>query len=310
MPLDPHVQGLLAMLVAAQRPKTWQLTPPEAREGIAGLAKALDLKDVPIGRIEDATLPGAAGPLAYRSYTPAGSTAAVLPGLVFFHGGGFVIGDLDTHEGTCRMLANSSGCRIISVDYRLAPEHKFPAAIDDGLAALRWVAAHAAALGIDPDRLAIGGDSAGANLAAVVCLLAKRAGGPKVALQVLFCPRTDAAADTKSLRDFGEGYLLERKSMDWFAEHYGARDPLDPRVSPLRADDIAGLPTAHIHTAEFDPLRDEGEAYAERLARADVKVHYVCHPGMVHHFYAMGGAIPYARVALEQAGAAIKQTLG
>jgi len=309
MPLDPYTKGLLDMLVEAQRPKTWQLTPPEAREGMLALVKYVDAKDVPIGRIDDASLPGPTGPLAYRCYTPVGATAAQLPGLIYFHGGGFVIGDLDTHDGMCRLLANASGCRLVSCAYRLAPEHKFPAAINDGFAAARWVAEHTAELGIDLQRLAIGGDSAGGNLAAVVCLLAKRAGGPVPALQVLFCPRTDGAADTQSMRDFATGYLLEQKSIDWFAAHYGAPDLFDFRVSPLRAEDVAGLPPLHMHTAEFDPLRDEGKAYADRLAAAGVATRYVCHPGMIHHFYAMAGAIPYGRTALEAAGAAIKQAL-
>jgi acetyl esterase len=309
LPLDPHVRGLLEALVAAQRPKTWQLTPLEARERMNALAKLVDAKDVPIGRIEDGTLPGPAGPLGFRVYTPASAEAKQLPGLVYFHGGGFVIGGLHTHEGACRMLANASLCRIVSVDYRLAPEHKFPAAVDDALAATRWVASRASEFGIVPARLAVGGDSAGGNLATVVCQLAKREGGPKIALQLLLCARTDAAADTASLRDLAEGFLLERKSIEWFAHHYGVADPLDCRVSPLRAFDVSGLPPAHIHTAEFDPLRDEGKAYADRLEAAGVPVTYVCHPGMIHHFYAMAGAIPYGRVALEKAGAAVKAAL-
>jgi acetyl esterase len=309
MPLDPHVKALLDMLVAAQRPKTWQLTPPEARLGLLALAKVADIKDVPIGRVEEGTLPGPAGSLPWRSYTPAGAAAATLPGLVYFHGGGFVIGSIETHDGMCRLLANASACRVVSVDYRLAPEHKFPAAIDDGLAAVTWIATHAGEFGIDPGRLAVAGDSAGANLAAVVAQLAHAAGTPNIALQVMFCPRTDAGADTQSLKDFAEGYLLERASMEWFAGHYGAIDVNDPRLTPLRAASLAGLPPAHIHTAAFDPLRDEGEAYAQALRRAGVPVAYTCHAGMIHHFYCLAGAIPTAKAALEQAATAIGQAL-
>jgi len=310
--LDPHVKSLLAMLVAAGRPKVWQVTPAEARDGMIALAQAVDVKDVPIGGVEDGTLPGPAGALKYRLYTPVAPAAGRLPAVVYFHGGGYVIGNLDTHDGMSRLLANASGCRIVSIDYRLAPEHKFPAAIEDGLAAIDWVAGSAARLGIDHTRLAVAGDSAGGNLAAVVCQLAKQAGGPKIALQVLFCPATDGSRDTESSRAFAEGYLLEAESIRWFGRQYypADADPNDPRVSPLRAVDLSGLPPAHIHTAAFDPLRDEGKAYADRLRQAGVAVRYTCHDGMIHHFYALGGAIPYAQTALKLAGGAIKQALG
>jgi acetyl esterase len=311
VPLDPHVQNLLAFLAAAGRPKVWQVTPAEARLGMRALAQATDVKDVPIGRVENGTLPGPADALAYRLYVPVKPASEPASGLVYFHGGGFVIGDLDTHEGFCRMLANASGCRLVSVEYRLAPEHKFPAAVEDAHAATVWIAEHAQKFGIDPQRVAIGGDSAGATLATVVCQLAKHSGRPRLALQLLFCPGTDRTADTASLRALAEGYLLERKSLDWFLEQYVPPDVdlHDPRVSPALAKDVSGLPPAHIHTAEFDPLRDGGKIYADRLAAAGVEVHYTCHPGMIHHFYAMAGAIPYARIAVEAAGAAIRKTL-
>jgi acetyl esterase len=311
MPLDPAAKNLLDLLVAAGRPKVWQVGAIEGREGLRKLAQAADAKDVPIGRIEDGEWPGPAGALPYRSYTPVDPAGEPLPALLYFHGGGFVIGDLDTHDGLCRLLANASGCRVISVEYRLAPEHKFPAAVEDACAAACWVADHARELGIDPGRIAIGGDSAGANLAAVVCQLAKQAGGPKLALQFLLYPATDSAVETASRRALAEGYLLEKKSIDWFFEQYvePETDPKDPRLSPLLASDLAGLPPAQIHTAEFDPLRDEGKAYAEKLAAAGVKVEYVCHPGMIHHFFCLAGAIPYARTAIANAGAAIKQAL-
>jgi acetyl esterase len=210
----------------------------------------------------------------------------------------------------CRALANESGCRLVSVDYRLAPEHKFPAAVEDAYAATEWIAAHAAELAIDPACLAVAGDSAGGNLAAVVCQKAKGS-GLTIALQVLFCPVTDIAADNQSRREFAEGYFLEGPLMRWAGTHYlpAGVDLNDPRLSPLRAADLSGLPTAHIHTAGFDPLRDEGKAYADALERAGVKVHYVCHEHMIHHFYAMAGAIPHAHTALKAVGADIKAVL-
>jgi acetyl esterase len=311
MPLDPAAKNLLDLLVASGRPKVWQVSPAEAREGISALAQAADAKDVPIGRVEDGKWPGPAGALAYRSYTPIDAAGEPLPALIYFHGGGFVIGDLDTHDGLCRLFANASGCRVISVEYRLAPEHKFPAAVEDADAAASWVADHARELGIDPDRIAIGGDSAGASLAAVVCQLAKQRGGPRLALQLLLYPATESGVDTPSRVAFAEGYLLEKKSIEWFFQQYvePGTDPIDPRLSPLLAPDLAGLPPAHIHTAEFDPLVDEGKAYADKLAAAGVKVEYTCHPGMIHHFFCLAGAIPYARTAIANAGAAIQQAL-
>ena len=312
MPLDPAAQNLLDVLVAAGRPKVWQVTPAEAREGLRALAEAADAKNVAIGSIENATLPGPAGPLPYRSYTPVDAAPDPLPALIYFHGGGFVIGDLDTHDGLCRLLANASGCRILSVGYRLAPEHKFPAGVEDACAALAWVLTHARELGIDENRIAVGGDSAGATLSAVVCQLAKARCGPKLVLQLLLYPATVTGVDTPSRLALAEGYLLEKKSIEWFFEHYvePGTDPIDPRLSPLIADDLSGLPPAHIHTAEFDPLVDEGKAYADKLARAGVAVEYTCHAGMIHHFFCLAGAIPYARAAIANAGAAMKRALG
>jgi acetyl esterase/lipase len=309
--LDPDVRTFLDLLAAAGGPKLWQLTPAEARQTQLALAAVADVKDVPIGRIDDGELPGAGGPLRFRSYTPTDPAHEPWPCLVYFHGGGFIMGDLDTHDGVCRMLANASGCRVLSVAYRLAPEHRFPAAVEDTFAATTWVAEHARALGLDPDRLAVGGDSAGGNLAAVTCQLAKQAGGPRIALQILICPMTDDTTETASRRAFAEGYFLEDRIMRHFQELYytAAADREDPRASPLRAADLRDLPPAHVHTAEFDPLRDEAKAYADRLVRAGVPVEYTCHPGMIHHFYAVAGAIPYGRSAMREAGAAIKAAL-
>jgi acetyl esterase len=297
------------MLAASGQPKLWDLTPPEARKMARQLTSMVESKE-PIGKSENRTLPGPAGPLPFRVYTPVAANDEPSGGIIYFHGGAWVFGDLDTHDGMCRALANESGCRLVSVDYRLAPEHKFPAAVEDAYAATEWIAAHAAELAIDPACLAVAGDSAGGNLAAVVCQKAKGS-GLTIALQVLFCPVTDIAADNQSRREFAEGYFLEGPLMRWAGTHYlpAGVDLNDPRLSPLRAADLSGLPTAHIHTAGFDPLRDEGKAYADALERAGVKVHYVCHEHMIHHFYAMAGAIPHAHTALKAVGADIKAVL-
>jgi acetyl esterase/lipase len=312
VPLDPDAKRFLDMAAAAGMPDVTQLTPSEMREAFRRLAQMVDAKDVPIGRIENAELPGPAGPLPIRIYTPHLSAAGQLPGLVYFHGGGGVFGSIETHEGLCRMLANASGCRVISVEYRLAPEHKFPAAVEDSYAAVTGAIAHASELAIDPERVAVGGDSGGGGLAAAVCQRAKQNDGPKIALQFLLYPALDMSRETESRRAFANGYFLDKATIDWIVEHLcpSGLDLKDPRLSPLCAENVSGLPPAHIHTAEFDPLRSEGEAYAHRLQRAGVAVRYTCHPGMIHHFYGMAGAIPYARVAIEQTGAAIRRSLG
>jgi acetyl esterase len=309
MQLDSNVQILLDTLANSGQPKLWDLAPAEARQMVRLFSEMLCVKE-PVGTIEDRSLPGPEGPIAFRRYVPVGAGDALSGGIVYFHGGAWIFGDLDTHCGVCRTLANESGCRVVAIDYRLAPEHKFPAAVDDAYAATEWVATHAVELGIDPNRLVVAGDSAGGNLAAVVCQMA-RGQSLKIALQVLFCPVTDIAADNQSRHLFAEGYFLESPLMRWAGMLYlnPAVDLNDPRLSPLRAADLSGLPPAHIHTAGFDPLRDEGRDYADALARAGVETHYVCHDHMIHHFYAMTGAIPYARTALKRMGADIKSAL-
>ena len=309
MQLDTNARLLLDMVAASGEPKLWDLTPPQARKKVVELTRVVECKEA-IGKIEDRTLPGPAGPLPFRVYTPLAADDEPSGGVIFFHGGAWVLGDLDTHDCLCRILANESGCRLISVDYRLAPEHPFPAAVEDAGVATAWIAAHAAELAIDPTCLAVAGDSAGGTLAAVVCQSAKGSDF-KIALQVLLCPATDIAADTQSRREFAEGYFLEGPLISWAGAHYlplGV-DINDPRLSPLRAPSLSGLPPAHIHTAGFDILREEGKAYADALERAGVKVRHVCHEHMIHHFYAMAGAIPYARTALKAMGADIKAAL-
>jgi acetyl esterase/lipase len=319
--LDPAAKRLLDMLAVigvATDPAT--MTPQSLREGFRRLAAAVDVRNVPLGKVKDGKWPAPSGKLPYRAYYPQpssllrsakASARPGLPALVFFHGGGCIFGDIDTHDGLCRTLAAEGGCAVISIGYRQAPEHKFPAAVEDAYAAIRWVVENPVSLGIDMRRIAVGGDSAGGGLAAVVCQMAAAQGGPRVALQVLFCPVMDMAAETASRTTFAEGYFLDRVTIDWMLRQYcpPGIDPRDPRLSPLRAAQLRGLPPAHIHTAEYDPLRDEGEAYAQRLRDAGVTVHYTCHAGMIHHFYAMAGAIPAARTALEAAGGALRQAL-
>jgi acetyl esterase len=310
MPLDPHIKRILDMLAAAGAADASRLTLGERREAFRKLM-SLSESNVAVGHVEERALPGPHGPISVRIYTPIDTRSDRLPGLVYFHGGGLVAGSLDTHEGLCRALANETGCRLVSVDYRLAPEHKFPSAIMDGYVATLWAVEHAAELGIDRDRIAVGGDSAGGTLAAIVCQLARQAQGVRLAAQLLLCPITDFAADTESRWAFAEGYLLQKATLDADVEHYvpAGLNPADPRVSPLRAADFSGLPPAYIHTAEFDPVRDEGKAYADRLARAGVEVSYTCHPGMTHLFYAMASVVPYARSAMKHIGAEIRAAL-
>jgi len=220
-----------------------------------------------------------------------------------------VAGTVQTHDSIARALANSGACRVISVDYRLAPEHPFPAALDDALAAVTHIGAHAASFGIDGARLGICGDSAGGTLAAATAQAIARIGGPRLALQLLICPILDYSRSTVSRRELASGYLIDQATLDHDLMYYvpPGTDPANPRISPLRAEDVAGLPRTLIHTAEFDPLRDEGRDYFERLTRVHSEVSYTCHPGMIHLFYGLGAVIPYARTAFEQIGGGLTE---
>jgi len=310
MPLDPHTKRLLDMIETGRGEQPGEPSAESLRRSMLRLAEVTDARRVPIGSVEDRELPGFAEPFPVRIYTPCGAEPAPQPCIVYFHGGTGVFCGIATHDGLCRMLANASGCRLISVGYRLAPEHPFPAAIDDGAWVTSWIAEHAAALGVDPDRLIVAGDSAGGTIAAVVCQLAARGKGPRIALQVLLCPVTDLAEQSESRRLFATGFFIERSTLDWAKAIYCAgADTKDPRVSPLLAESFAGLPPAQIHTAEFDPMRDEGEAYANALAAAGVPVEYRCHAGLVHHFYCMAGAIPRARAVVNSIGEAIRDAV-
>ena len=311
MPLDPRAKRFLDTLAASGAASTLALTVEQRRRSLAQLLSFAGPLPT-VGGVEERTFLRPDSSLRVRIYAPAGVGAhEVLPGLVYFHGGGLVAGSLETHDGICRALAAASRCRLLSVDYRLAPEHSFPAAIDDGLAATWWVATHAAELGLDPDRLGVCGDSAGATLAAVVCQSAAAFGQPRLACQFLLCPIMDYAAESDSRRSLAQGYLIDRATLEHDLRHYlgPEGDRADPRVSPLRAPGVMNLPPTVIHTAEFDPLRDEGAAYAERLRAAGVKITYRCHPGMIHLFYGLGALIPYAGAAFGLMGADVRSLM-
>jgi acetyl esterase len=311
--LDPQVRAVLELVVRSGRPAYHQLSPKEARQLFRETRLAATPTPPEIGLVQNLTADGPLGPIPLRLYRPIGVPAsAPLPALVFFHGGGWVIGDLETHDVLCRQLTAEAGVSVVAVDYRLAPEHKFPAAVDDAWAATRWIVAHAAELGVDPGRLAVGGDSAGGNLATVVALLARDQGGLALASQILLYPVTDLAAETASYREFCDGYLLTRESMCWFKDHYVSTEAeaADWRASPLRARSLAGLPPALIVTAGFDPLRDEGQAYAERLRDAGVRVDYLCYGGMIHGFVPMGRLIDTGNRAVSHIASFLRQALG
>ncbi len=305
MPLDPQVQALLDVFKSLGRPPLNELSPPDARAAAKALGSLFG-PPPPVAKVENMAVAGPGGALPVRIYTPAGN--GPFPVLVFFHGGGWVIGDLETPDGTCRALANGAGCVVVSVDYRLAPENKFPAAPQDTYAATQWVAANAASIHVDPARIAVGGDSAGGNLAAVTAQMARDRGGPRLVFQLLVYPVIDGACDTASYRDNAEGYLLTKDMMRWFWNHYvrDAEDLFNPIASPLRARSLKGLPPALVQTAEFDPLRDEGEAYAAQLKQVGVPVRLTRYNGMIHGFFGMASVMDRAKTAIDEAGAALR----
>lgn len=297
--IDPQAAELLREMERLRWPKLNTLTPAQARE----LWRVPLPSPIPPSLyVTDTSLPGPEGRLPARLYRPRGGHPATL--LVFFHGGGFVLESIDSHDDLCRRLASLAGCAILSVGYRLAPEYPFPAAVEDAYAATCWAATQAPAwCGRTNPELAVGGDSAGGNLATVTCILARDRGGPHLDAQWLAYPVTDwASLDTASCRLFGSGYGLDRAEVAWFREHYlpHVEDALDPRASPLRVNDLAGLPPALVQTAEFDVLRDEGRAYAWRLNEAGVMVQYTCYRGQLHAFYGMIGAVDAVEHALQE----------
>jgi acetyl esterase len=308
MPLDPRVKRFLNLL-SAGNPQDARSASVEQRR--AGLIELMKFAGPPpaLERVEERSLPGPAGALRVRLYSP--SPAKILPGLIYFHGGGMVAGSLDTHDSIARALAHAGAVRVASVDYRLAPEHRYPAALHDAVAAVRYISEHAEEFAMDGAKLGVCGDSAGATLAAAACQAAARAGVPSLALQLLMCPILDYAGSTPSKREFASGYLVDQATLDHDLMHYLPEgvDPATPGISPLRAEDLTGMPPTLIHTAEFDPLRDEGRNYFERLTQAGNEVSYTCHPGMIHLFYGLGAVIPYARTAFEQIGGEIRAAL-
>ncbi len=310
MPLDPRAKRFLDMTAV-------MTGAGDARPPLAERRKSLE-KLMQFARADRFCDAGSDGAFAlpdrripYRLYSPT-STASkeLLPGIVFFHGGGMVAGSIATHDLVCRALCEESGCRLLSVGYRLAPEHRFPAAVEDAMAAVREAAQHTATFGIDPAKLAVCGDSAGATLVAVACQTL-RGSNVHIALQCLICPVLDFGQLSPSRREFARGYLIDETTLAADLADYlpDGIDFTDSRVSPLRAPDLAGLPPAIIHTAEFDPLRDEGNAYAVELAAAGVRVDHTCHPGMPHNFHALGGVLPQGREVLRQIGAQICEAL-
>ena len=308
MALDRFARRFLDLTNAGLTMRPGEPTLSEMRAGteaLAALAGATNSSEIDA---RDAALDKGAIPI--RIYAPLSLRDESAPGLVYFHGGGWLSGGLDSHDAICRALAASSRCRILSVAYRLSPEHRFPAAIEDCLRVVEIVSARPARLGLDASRIGVAGDSAGGNLAVVVCQLAK-ARGLRLALQVLLCPVMDALGRTPSRRAFGAGYFLEERSLTRYWEHYRipGLDPDDPRVSPSQGGDFRDLPPALIHTAQYDPLRDEGALYAEALAGAGIAAQLHEHPGMIHHFYGLGGAIPYAAAAWTMIGGQIRQAL-
>lgn len=312
MSLDPQVKALLEAAARSGRTPINHFPPVEARVQFKEMRKTLLPPTPPIGAVEDFAIPGRHGTIPVRHYRPIESNPnEKLPLLIYFHGGGWVVGDLDSHDSLCRQLANGAQCAVVSVDYRMGPEHKFPAAVDDAEDVVRHVANHAAAFNIDPSRLALGGDSAGGNLATIVALLCRDKGGPAIKHQLLIYPATDMTMDRPSHFEFGEGYNLTRELMLYFRGHYlnDVTEIKDWRASPLFAADHSGLPPAHVITAGFDPLRDEGKAYADALSAAGVRVVYRCYEGMIHGFMTMSGVLSVANEAIADCAAELNRQL-
>jgi acetyl esterase len=306
MALHPQCKAFLDQIAAGGGRPLHEMSAAEARAN--AMPPELAGPEQPVHKVENRRVPGDGGLIPVRVYYP--FETAQLPGLVYFHGGGFVLGGLDGSDRTCRALANGSGCVVISVDYRLAPEHTFPAAADDAFAVTQYVAEHAAEFGVDPALLAVGGDSAGGNLATVVALRARDAGGPPIAFQLLVYPWVDFSDDSPSMREFAADHFLTAEAMAWFADYYlpAPIDRRQPWVSPMHAK-LEGLPPAFVLTAECDPLRDQGEAFARRLEAAGVQTTVKRYEGMFHPFFSLGGIIDGAKTAMADASAALKTAL-
>jgi acetyl esterase len=310
--LDPQARALLERFAASPAVDLDTLIAAEARRSYREGRLALAPPRVAIEETRDFSFPGTAGGVNARYYRPLGEKPGeALPVAVYFHGGGWVCGDLDTHDSVCRGIAVYGRCAVVAIDYRMGPEHKFPAAVEDAIAAVKWVSANADALQVDASRLAVAGESAGGNLAAVAAI-ALRESGPAIAMQVLVYPVVDQASNTGSLERFASGYSLTRELLRWYQKQYlrDERDRADWRASPLLARDHSRLPQAYILTAGFDPLLDEGQAYADRLRHAGVSVVYECFEGMIHGFLPMGGALAAARHAHYRIGQMLRTCFG
>jgi acetyl esterase len=309
MPLDPGAQRVLDLIREVGRPPLHTLSPVEARAASSASRTVLQPDPQEVAEVTNLTCPGPAGPVALRRYRGLGaSVEAPLPCLLYLHGGGWVIGDLESHDQLCRALANYTQAMVIAVDYRLAPEAIFPAAVDDAAAALRFVVAEATSLGIDPARIAVGGDSAGGNLAAVLALMGRDGTLPAPGFQLLFYPATDMAGNTPAYQRFLEGYPLTTATMRWFIDHYipDHAQRIDWRASPLRAASLAGTPPAFVMTCGHDPLVDEGIAYARRLDQEGVSVTHLHVADQMHAYLTMGRFIPASDLTLRQAAAALR----
>jgi acetyl esterase len=308
MALRPEIRALLDQQAASGRPPLHRQSVAQARAFHTGDAAALNGEAVQVAAVADRAVPGPGGDLRARVYTPRG--APPFPIVVFFHGGGWVVGTLDTYDPLCRALAAAVPAVVVSVDYRLAPEHRWPAAVEDAYAATLWASRHAAELGGAQHRLAVAGDSAGGNLAAVVALGARDRGGPAIAFQLLVYPALDAAGDTGSWREHADGFYLTAAGMRWYWDHYlGGADGAAPDASPLRAAFLGGLPPALVVTADHDVLRDEGEAYAARLREAGVAADVRRVEGVVHGFFRWRAVTGAADAALQEAAAALRSAL-
>jgi acetyl esterase len=310
--LDPQARALIERSVRSAGPALSSVGVDEARRLYRESRLALAPPPVAVREARDFSIAGRGFAIGARYYRPLGTKREeALPAVVYFHGGGWTCGDLDTHDSVCRGIAAHGYCAVVAVDYRMGPEHKFPAAVEDALTSLQWVAANASSFGVDPARLVVAGESAGGNLAAAAAI-ALRDSALRLAMQVLVYPVTDQAADTDSLGRFAQGYFLTRELLHWYQRNYlrDERDRTDWRASPLRAKDHSRLPPAYIITAGFDPLRDEGKAYAERLEQAGVDVTYECFEGQIHGFLPMAGVIAAAHHAHYRIGQMLRMRFG
>jgi acetyl esterase len=311
--LAPDIQLLLANMERQGLPPIETLPPVEARAAVLHQSQAYAGPEIEVKEVHDIEVDGAEGPIKARHYVPPNTgISGPAPLLVYYHGGGFVICDLDTHDAPCRLLCRYAGVHVLSIDYRLAPEHPFPAAVDDCQAALRWAFQHAADLGADPNLIAVGGDSAGGNLATGVALLARKGENPMPHFQLLIYPVTDFSNPRPSRHTFAEGFFLTQSEMNWFNQHYAlscGADLTDPRLSPLLIEDLSGLPPAYICTAGFDPLRDEGEEYAEKLRAAGNRVVLRRFPGLIHGFINMTAASRTSRDAMIEVSGSVRAML-